>query len=144
MEKNTTTKGREGMEATKDEVHEQIRARLDDIVSFLDANKTDCWTIKDEPWMHFGAEVERYGQTFVRVGYYFEEAGDICYDPNLEFVIREGRLVKVNQWHWLTDSHSLDDDLAYASDFLDLVWQRHFQPRLKCEHSTCASQGKER
>lgn len=119
----------------KEALERTIAARATNVVAFLKANSTDCWTIKDEPWMHFVAEVEEYDKTFVRVGYYFESNGDMCFDPNIELVIMGEQLVEASLWHWLTGCQPLDDDLHVASAFLDAVWQRHFQPRLQSKES---------
>lgn len=86
---------------------------------------------KDEPWMQFIAELYDWSENreSLVLGYYFEQDGDVCPDPELRFDIRDGyEITRIDYFNWACGSHDATND-PYATEFAELVWKRHFENR---------------
>lgn len=91
------------------------------------------YEVKDEPWMEFSAELQDWsfskeGREILMIGYYFQQNGDLCPDPELTITIQDGEVEKVSYVHWTGMKHDATND-AYVPEFADLVWKRHLQDR---------------
>ncbi len=104
---------------------------------------TFTFDVKDEPWMDFNAELQDWshagdGHEVLFIGYYFEQGGDICHDSQLRIELRNGEVTLISHLNWMTGASDVTDD-PYASEFVDLVWQRHFDMRVN-SHETMRQQ----
>ena len=89
--------------------------------------------VKEEPWMEFNAELQDWshaqtGKEILLIGYYFEQNGDMCPDPELKIDLQDGKITRIGFINWIGGAHDATND-SYATDFLDLVWRRHFEGR---------------
>lgn len=87
---------------------------------------------KDEPYLDFAFEWQNNGGGEVLfVGYFIEENGDICNDPQFRFHIRNGQIEKIIHNHWMYGDHPCDsaEDQEYAFEFADLIYKRHLRTR---------------
>jgi len=63
------------------------------------------------------------------IGYYFEENGDAVPDPDLRFIIREGKVTSISCAQCWGPPMELDSDDPYAYSVLRTMWKRHIEPR---------------
>jgi len=100
----------------------------------------------DQPWMEFNAELQDWshlndGRELLFLGYYFEQNGDVCPDPELRFEIRKGEVKHIEYINWVSGSLDATAD-SYATEFAELVWKRHFENRqLQSAASCCENEG---
>jgi len=97
------------------------------------AKEVGYLTRHDEPYMEVMVEYQDWRQSDgtekLLVGYFFEENGDVCFDPLLSFVIRHGDVEKVIYSSWMGITLDVTKD-SFAYAFVDTVWQRHFSESL--------------
>jgi len=89
--------------------------------------------VKEEPWMEFSAELQDWsfstkGREILMIGYYFEQNGDVCPDPELTITIQDGEILNVSYRHWSGRQHDATSD-PYTAALADLVWNRHLRDR---------------
>jgi hypothetical protein len=103
---------------------------IQNIVRFLESHG-NYFAAQDEPYEQMHAELQDWsfqepGRMVLWVGYWFEENGDLVPDPNIivELVGETVTRVQIE-----TCLGRCQNDVDFAMDVLDVIWDRHFSKR---------------
>lgn len=88
----------------------------------------------DEPYERFLAELQDLsrmlpGHARLSLGYWFEQDGDLVPDPHLVLELRSGQIIGGTIRNAM-GSFPIETDPHYVAEIIDLMWERHFLPRL--------------
>jgi hypothetical protein len=108
---------------------------IQQIMDYLKTQPENAVEWTDSPYMKFAAEWQdwsfakpNYSQLFL--GYWFEQNGDLCPDPNYVFEFDGKKIVAISTQNLFGSMPVDEDDRPFALAFVKLVWDRHFSRRL--------------